>query len=90
MYLCAQVFNPDSNEASMKINLQWPGDVFDLQLPASTFYHVNGTNAFYLYARLAGSGKFAVSLRCIACVVPSFFDHGQFATSKSQHDIYYE
>ncbi|KAK3751449.1 hypothetical protein RRG08_051174 [Elysia crispata] len=52
------VFNPDSNEASMKINLQWPGDVFDLQLPASTFYHVNGTNAFYLYARLAGSGGF--------------------------------
>ncbi|KAK3764723.1 hypothetical protein RRG08_042033 [Elysia crispata] len=40
----------------MKIYLRWPGDIFDLELPASNFFHVNGTSIFYLYARLTRSG----------------------------------
>ncbi|KAK3764700.1 hypothetical protein RRG08_042010 [Elysia crispata] len=32
-------------------------NIFDLKLPASNFFHVNGTSVFYLYARLTRSGN---------------------------------
>ncbi|KAK3761302.1 hypothetical protein RRG08_014313 [Elysia crispata] len=46
------VFDSHPDVLSRKINLRWPSDVVDLELPASSFYHVTGTNPFYLYARL--------------------------------------
>ncbi|KAK3751432.1 hypothetical protein RRG08_051157 [Elysia crispata] len=52
------IFDPDPDVKTKQIQLQWPGDVFDLKLPASGFYHVNGTNAFYLHAKLSGLGGF--------------------------------
>ena len=63
MYLGVQIFDPDPDVKPKQIQLQWPGDVFDLKLPASGFYHVNGTNAFYLHAKLSGLGK------CFICLV---------------------
>ncbi|RUS85336.1 hypothetical protein EGW08_006879, partial [Elysia chlorotica] len=38
--------------------LEWPGQVINLDLPASGFHHVTGTKAFYLYARLSRGGGF--------------------------------
>ncbi|KAK3803130.1 hypothetical protein RRG08_060102, partial [Elysia crispata] len=49
------IYDPDASVAPRKIFLKSAGDVFDLELSASGFYHVNGTNPFYLYARLTGA-----------------------------------
>ncbi|RUS87313.1 hypothetical protein EGW08_004925, partial [Elysia chlorotica] len=41
----------------------FPGDRFSVELPASGFFHVNGTNPFYLYAGLTASvGKCSVAM----------------------------
>ena len=57
MYHDIQIYDPDASVAPRKIFLKSAGDVFDLELSASGFYHVNGTNPFYLYARLTGAGN---------------------------------
>ena len=54
--LFLQVHDPDSGVAIRSLVLTWPGEVVDLELPASGFHHVNGTNRFYLYERLTGKG----------------------------------
>ena len=73
-YLGVQVFDSHPDVLSRKINLRWPSDVVDLELPASSFYHVTGTNPFYLYARLTRLGTITL-----------FCDDGKLAAVNIQH-----
>ena len=57
-----QVYDHDLTVAPRKIYLKLPGEVFDLKLYPSAFYHVNGTSPFYMYARLTSSGKCSICL----------------------------
>ena len=52
-----QVYDPDASVPPRTISLKMAGDVVDLELSASGFYHVSGTNPFYLYAKLTGAGN---------------------------------
>ncbi|KAK3786151.1 hypothetical protein RRG08_017372 [Elysia crispata] len=66
-----QGVQPDHVVAPRHIHLQWPGDVIDLELLAFAFYHVNGTNVFYLYARPKGLGKLRFDAKKLILILVS-------------------
>ena len=72
-----QGVQPDHVVAPRHIHLQWPGDVIDLELLAFAFYHVNGTNVLYLYARPKGLGKCLMLRLFIECVIIQSYDQVQ-------------
>ena len=56
-HLPIQIYDSHTSGGPRTVTLLWPGDLFHLELPASGFYRVTGTNLFYLYATLSGARK---------------------------------
>ncbi|GFS27508.1 hypothetical protein ElyMa_005276300 [Elysia marginata] len=63
----------DPAAVSRTITLQGPGDIYHLELPASGFYHIYGTETFYLYAKLTGTdGLCSMALLPASLFRPSY------------------